>query len=136
MLQLTKKEIKTGDEPWEKEERWFTKTDDGFDGTAQGYGYKTPKKLYAAYWFFKNKDKINQSKKDVIKFLKENPDVKKELKSYFDENECFYRAKDGEDTSFKDFMVRAKNSDISEIGKKLNNVKHLWHSLELHNYWK
>ena len=60
-LQLTKKEIKTEDEPWEKEERWFTKTEDGFDGTAQGYGYKTPKKLYAAYWFFKNKNNKIQS---------------------------------------------------------------------------
>ena len=135
-LQLIEKEIKTGNEPWEKETRWFTETEDGFDGTAQGYGYKTPKKLYVAYWFFKNKDKINQSKGDAIRFLKENPEVKKELKSYFDEDNSFHRAKDGDDTSLKDFVFRATNSNMTEVVEKLNSIKHLWRSLQLHNYWK
>jgi hypothetical protein len=112
--------------------RWFTQTDDGFDGTAGGYGYKTPEKLYAAYWFFKNQDKILALKAEARKYLKDNDDVSFALRSYFHPDNCFYRLKDGEDSSIKNFIKESADDGLSKIADKLNTVKHLWKSMEIH----
>jgi len=47
------------------ETRYFVETNDGFDGTAQGYGYRSPQNIYRAYsYYVKNwKDKSITSHK-------------------------------------------------------------------------
>jgi len=53
-LNLIKKEIdKSGEYGFPvTETRWFVETEDGFDGTAQGYGFKSPQALYKCIWLF------------------------------------------------------------------------------------
>lgn len=111
------------------EPRWFVKTNDGFDGTAQGYGYKTPDAVYRAYAWFKSKDKRKQQKKDLNRFFKENPDIKSLLDAYFSEDEMFYRYKDGEDSSMKDFM-NATKIERPDIVEKIVAIKYLWKTIE------
>ena len=114
----------------EYETRYFGKTDDGFDGTAQGYGYKSIEKLNKAYWFFKNKDKINANKNKAKRFLKDNLDVKKCLLNYFDADNAVYAWKNSEELSFADLLESLEKENNSDIINKLNNVKHLWKTLE------
>ena len=109
-----------------KEVRWFVETGDGFDGTAQGYGFKTPQAVYRAYAFFKNKDKYAQQKADIKRFLKENLDIKKELDDYFDESECLWRLKDGEEDSIEDMVERLEDGETKD---KFKTNKHLWKQL-------
>jgi len=109
------------------ETRWFVETGDGFDGTAQGWGYKSPQSLYKAYNYYKNKSKIKQKQNETKKYLRDNPDVKSALDDYFDEQNCFWRMKDGEEESLEDF-VRCFE-DKPDMIKKLDGNKKLWNSL-------
>lgn len=115
--------------------RYFTEKKDGFDGTAQGYGYKSKQKLMKAYWFHKNKHKINGLKNETKVFLKENPKIKQLLNNYFDVENCFDACKCGETLTFKTFMDDIENDDDienkSEIIDILNKNKHLWRTIEL-----
>ena len=76
-MQITTKIIE--DDVGNTETRYFGKTEDSFDGTAQGYGFKSKEKLEKAYWFYKNRDKISDKKNKAKKFLKENPQIKRLL---------------------------------------------------------
>lgn len=111
------------------EPRWFVETNDGFDGAAQGYGYKSPAKLYKAYWFFKNRGKIEDAQRLAQTFLGKNLDVKAYLDTYFSEIECFYRLKEGDSTSIKDLIESSRQED-TKIVEKLHNNVNLWKSLE------
>jgi hypothetical protein len=115
--------------------RYFTKTDDGFDGTAQGWGYKTKEKLMKAYWFHQNRHKINGLKSDAKKFLTENPKIKKILSKYFDFDNVFHALKCGTSLSFETLMNDLNDNDWNlenktEIIEILNKNKHLWKTIE------
>jgi hypothetical protein len=72
-LNLIKKEIDKSEEygvPM-KETRWFVETNDDFDGTANGHGYKTPQAVYKAYYYFLNKNKFAKQKQDIKQWLVE-----------------------------------------------------------------
>ena len=61
-LNLIKKEVENN-KTWGvpvKKFRWFVETNDGFDGTAQGYGYKTPQAVYKAYAYLRVKTNGNK----------------------------------------------------------------------------
>jgi hypothetical protein len=120
-LNLIKKEIKN-------ESRWFVETGDGFDGTAQGYGYKTPQAVYRAYTYFKSKDERKAQEQEASKFLQENQDVKKVLEEYLDEDNCFYRLKDGDETSIPDLLEQISDEQ-PETANKLTQAKSLWRAI-------
>lgn len=128
-LNLIKKEVKKSSQygTYSRETRWFVETNDGFDDTANGYGYKTPKAVYKAYSYFLNKDKYAQKKKEIKQWLKDNPDVKAEFDNYFHEDNCFYRAKDGEETSVENLILCIPNKTV--VVEKLNSNKNLWQQL-------
>lgn len=129
-LNLIKKEIDKSEEYGVPvmETRWFVETNDGFDGSAQGHGYKTPQAVYKAYAYFKSKDQRKTEANQVKKFLKDNPDVKAALKNYLDADWAMDRAMDGEPTSI-DNMLEHMAEDRPEVAKKLNDNKHLWKAI-------
>lgn len=112
-----------------EEVRYFTETDDGFDGTAQGYGYKSKQKLEKAYWFHKNRDKINAKKNKAKKFLKENPQIKRLLNDYFSAQNYLYTFKDGEELTIKSFLEMCKEEGEFGVIQKLNDNKDIWRNL-------
>lgn len=126
-MQITTKIVE--DDANNTETRYFGKTDDGFDGTAQGYGYKSKEKLEKAYWFYKNKNKINAKKNKAKKFLKENPQIKRLLDNYFSAQNHLYAFKDGEKLTMESFLEVLKQEGNFEIIQKLNNNKDIWKSL-------
>jgi hypothetical protein len=114
--------------------RWFAKTNDGFDGTAQGWGYKTKEKLMKAYWFYQNRHKINDMKIETKKFLTENPKIKRILSNYFSVENELDALKNGESLSFESLMEDLNDDDWiienkTEIIEILNKNKHLWKTL-------
>lgn len=111
------------------ETRYFGETDDGFDGDAQGYGYKSKEKLEKAYWFYKNKDKINAKKNKTKKFLKENPQTKRLLDNYFSAQNHLYAFKDGEELTMESFLEMLKEEGNFEDIQKLNDNKDIWRNL-------
>jgi hypothetical protein len=127
--QITKKEDYGGGVIDERvEARWFVETNDGFDGTAQGYGYKTPQALYKAYHYFLNKNKYAKQKQEVKQWLKDNADVQSAFKEYFHEDNCLYRMKDREPTSIENLISSIKD-DQPDVVQKLNGNKNLWKPL-------
>ena len=131
-LNLIKKEVENN-KTWGvpvKKFRWFVETNDGFDGTAQGYGYKTPQAVYKAYAYFKSKDQREQNDKEVKQFLIDNPVIDIMCNAYFSEEECLWRIKNEEPTSIKNMLKYIENE--SEIMNKLLSVKHLWKTLMKH----
>lgn len=129
-LNLIKKEIDKSEDygiPL-KETRWFVETNDGFDGTANGHGYKTPQAVYKAYAYFKNKNRRNAEAKLTEEFLKDNPDVRSALNNYMDSDWELDRNKDGEDSSIEN-MLEYISGDQPEVAKKLQENRHLWKSL-------
>jgi hypothetical protein len=139
-LNIISKTIQTNDdiEFPNYETRYFADKKDGFDGTAQGYGYKSKQKLMIAYWYSQNKGKIKSLKSETKKFMKDNSDVKKLLDIYFDDQNCLYYAKDNEEMSIQDFInVISKDKEIinsDEIIIKLNQNKHLWKTIMQGDY--
>ena len=128
-MQIETKEIIIDAEIGITDTRYFAKTDDKFDGTAQGFGFKSREKLEKAYWFFKNKDKINAKKAQAKKFLKEHPEIKKLLDDYFSDKNYLYALKDGEDIDMNTFLKALKEDDETnhqEVIKLLNDNKELW----------
>lgn len=131
-MQIETKEIILDADIGNTEIRYFAKTDDGFDGTAQGYGFKSRQKLEKAYWFFKNKDKINAKKAQAKKFLKEHPEIKRLLDSYFSEQNYLYAIKDREEINMDTFLKALEEDDETnhqEAIKLLNDNKELWRNL-------
>ena len=126
-MQITTKIIE--DNEGNSETRYFGKTDDSFDGTAQGYGYKSKEKLEKAYWFYKNKDKINVKKNKAKKFLKENPQIKSLLNNYFSAQNYVYAFKDGEEITMESFLEMLREEGYFEDIKKLIDNKDIWRNL-------
>ena len=91
-LELTKQETITSG--GHKKVRWFTQTDDGFDGTSQGFGFKSAKNLYKAYYYFLNRDKYQSLEEEVIEFLKTNPYIKKIMDMYMTLEEQKWRGEE------------------------------------------
>jgi hypothetical protein len=118
-------------QPW-TETRWFTETKDGFDGTAQGYGYKSPQALHKAYAYFKNKNNRKSHKPNVKKLLKDNPEVKDACDAYFDADNLLYVFKEGCDPSMQD-LVNRSSGDVKKI---LEEHKHMWKSIEKYYYYR
>jgi len=131
-LDLIKKEIDKSEDYGVpvKETRWFVETNDGFDGTANGYGYKTPQAIYKAYAYFKSKDQRKQQGKEIKQFLASNPDIRDAFDEYFHESNCIYRLKDREPTSVENMITYIE--DQPEVVKKLQENKHLWKALMKH----
>jgi len=135
-LVVTTKQVKVNE--YQTETRYFAETGDGFDGTANGYGYKSMEKLRKAYWYHQNRGKINQSKSEARIFLKENPDVRKVLDEYFSADNMLVACKDGEELSFPLLIQGLESGDWSENGReigqdiaiKIKEKKHLWKTLE------
>ena len=125
-LDLIKKEIDKSEDYGVpvKETRWFVETNDGFDGTANGYGYKTPQAIYKAYAYFKSKDQRKAEAKTVKQFLKENPDIVAVLGDYCSEWCSIDRLKNGEPTSVENLLEYL--GDKPDVAKKLLDNKHLW----------
>lgn len=126
-MQITTKIIE--DNVGNVETRYFAKTHDGFDGTAQGYGYKSKEKLQKAYWFYKNRDTINAKKNKAKRFLKENPDIKRLLNDYFSAQNYVYAFKDGEELTIESFLVMLKEDGDLEVIQKFNDNKDIWRNL-------
>lgn len=126
-MQITTKIIE--DNVGNTETRYFGETGDGFDGTAQGYGYKSKEKLEKAYWFYKNKDKINAKNNKAKKFLKENPQIKRLLDEYFSAQNYLYAFKDGGELTMESFLELLEEEGNLEIMQKLNDNKDIWRSL-------
>ncbi len=126
-MQITTKIIEDG--VGNTETRYFGKTDDGFDGAAQGYGYKSKEKLEKAYWFYKNKDKIKAKKNKAKKFLKDNPNIKRLLDNYFSAQNYVYAFKEGEELTMESFLEMLKEESNFEIIQKLNDNKDIWRNL-------
>lgn len=129
-LNLIKKEIDKSEEYGVPvtETRWFVETNDGFDGSAQGYGYKTPQALYKAYAYFKSKDQRKAETNQVKKFLKDNPDVKAAIDEYLSDDASWYRLKDGEPSSIEHLVESIKDKQ-PEVAKKLTEAKDLWREI-------
>lgn len=126
-MQITTKIIE--DNEGNSETRYFGKTDDSFDGNAQGYGYKSKEKLEKAYWFYKNRDKINAKKNQAKKFLKENPQMKRLLNNYFSVQNYVYAFKDGEELTMESFLEILREEGNFEVIKKLNDNREIWRNL-------
>jgi hypothetical protein len=126
-LDLIKKEVDKSEEYGVpvKETRWFVETNDGFDGTANGYGYKTPQAVCRAYSYFKNKDQRKAEFKIIQKFLKDNPDVRKMINNYMDADWVIDRQKDGEDSTIKN-MIEIMKEKYPKGVEKLEENKNLW----------
>ena len=129
-LNLIKKEIdKSGEYGFPvTETRWFVETGDGFDGTAQGYGFKSPQALYKAYSYFHNRNKIKSTKDKVKNFLENNPDVKTAIENYCDADWMLDRIKDGDPTSIP-HMIELISEDNPKVVEKLNANKSLWNEI-------
>lgn len=115
-----------------KEKRYFAETRNGFDGTAQGYGYKSKQKIYKAYWYFENKDKIKKLNGEAHRFLKDNIEIKKSIKTYFEHEllDAFDTQTFPARTKIKDFLKSKGFISNEDIKTKLNEHKHLWKSIE------
>ena len=117
------------DDAGNSENRYFAETGDGFDGTAQGYGYKSMEKLKKAYWFYTNKDQIRAKQNRAKRFLKDNPRIKYLLDNYFSAQNYLYAFKDGEELTMKFFLEMLKEENELEIIQKLNDNKDIWRNL-------
>jgi len=107
--------------------RYFTVPDriDGFDGTAQGWGYKTKQALHKAFSYHQNRHKIAANAVEAKQFLGDNPDVVKIIAAYMDEQECLYRAKDGDPTSIP-HLIKSIQKEQPDVAEKLRGVKPLY----------
>ena len=125
-LKLIKKEIDKSEEYGfpVKETRWFAESEDGFDGSAQGYGYKTPQAVYKAYSYFKNTKKRKNTSIQIKKFLKENPDICSVINEYLSEDASLIRFEDGEVSSVEHLVEIIKNKQ-PEVARKLIEEKDL-----------
>ena len=123
-MQITTKTI--NDSIGNTEIRYFAVTDDNFDGTARGYGYKSLQKLKKAYWFYQNKDKIRDKQNKAKKFLDENPQIKQLLGDYFSEQNYLYALKDGEEITMESFLMALDKDNLPGIIKKLCENKDIW----------
>jgi hypothetical protein len=101
--------------------RWFASTNDGFDGTAQGYGYKSAQAAHKAYWFFKNKGRLRTEEREAKKFLRQNPAIEKMLADFFDPD------KEGLEISVKTMVESMQPGPLQE---QLLNNKQLWKAIE------
>ncbi|MBX8636697.1 MAG: hypothetical protein KIS30_08690 [Thermoplasmata archaeon] len=115
------------------ETRYFAETGDGFDGTAQGYGYRSMEKLNKAYWYFKNRNRLEGEKGSAKKLLKDNRALAKLLRDYFSADNYLYALKDGETLSVQSLIEDLKQyerPDKLELIAKLESNRPLWRALE------
>jgi hypothetical protein len=128
---VTSKEIRIDE--WQKEIRWFAESDDGFDGTAGGHGYKSPEKLRKAYWYHQNRHIIKANESMARRFLEENSELRKLLCSYFSADNHLIAAKDGETLKFETLLADLRNDtkieNKEEMIRGIEEAKPLWKSI-------
>jgi hypothetical protein len=110
----------------ERNGRFYAKTDDKFDGSANGYGYKTKQALIKARWYYLNKATIDADKERARAWLNENKEAKSMLNSWLDDTDYwFYDCKDGGDgPSLKRFLAEhEEESGQSQWFKTLSEDK-------------
>ncbi len=115
------------------ETRYFAETGDGFDGTTQGYGYRSMEKLNKAYWYFKNRNRLEGEKGSAKKLLKDNRALAKLLRDYFSADNYLYALKGGETLSVQSLIEDLKQyerPDKLELIAKLESNRPLWRALE------
>ena len=132
-LRVTTKQVQVNE--YQTETRYFVETGDGFEGSANGFGYKSMEKLHKAYWYHKNRGRISQMKGEAMAFLKENPEVKRVVDQYFSADNQLHAWKDGEKLSFPDLIQGLESGGWVEenghdIARKISEKKHLWKTLE------
>lgn len=117
-----------GKEPWEveytnNETRYFTIPEKigSFDGTAQGYGYKSKASLYKAYYYQANKKQIEQNARNNKHFVKEylakNPAVKECFDIYFSEDNMLRNLKERYPINYEDFTTSFDTEKIIGLDK-------------------
>jgi hypothetical protein len=118
---------------YQKETRWFSDSERGFDGTAGGYGYRTLEKLRKAYWYSKNRHKIASNDNGAKRFLKDNPEIRRVLAEYFSAENYVVAWKEKEELSFDGLLEDIKNDDTfenrEEMIRKIGDAKPLWRSI-------
>lgn len=113
------------------ETRYFAETDDGFDGTAQGHGYRSVEKLKKAYWFYKNRGRLSALKGEAKKFLRENQDVANAVRDYFTAQNALYAFKEGTRLSWEGLVEELERSpDSAPVADKIRQNQRLWKSIE------
>jgi hypothetical protein len=128
-MRITRKTVHTG--PFRSETRYFADTGDSFDGTAQGYGFRTIAKLYKAYWFFKNRPRLEALRLEARTFLRENPRAAAALREYFSAERAVWAWKDGELLSMSGLVAELEQSGGMEgLVSTFNAHRHLWRTLE------
>lgn len=118
-------EVVNGDQPWERETRFavFEKGTGKKLDDAQGWGYKSAKKAYAA-WHYKNrspaeKKKAAQLERKVRKWMKDHA----EFCGWMDD-EAFYAMKDGEEfgAAQVEEMLKSENLKLDFPARDLLRV--------------
>lgn len=114
---------------YETEVRYFAETDDGFDGSAQGYGYKSEEKLQKAYWWYKNgdawKDKVKDRQNKILTHFrtnKEYAELYENLVEFFHPDNAFYLMKDGNTYDKKSFLdyYSTKKEHLNDVLQTLH----------------
>ncbi len=109
--------------------RYFADSSGGFDGTAQGWGYKSIEALKKAFWYSRHRSEFKHRENMARKFLKNNPEVRELLGQYFSEGNMLDSWKDGEELTLEGLIdeVRRENpSNAQEIIRLLEEAKPLW----------
>ena len=135
-MEIVARKVPISDDPADQsftETRYFAETDDGFDGTAQGYGYRSMEKLNRTCWYFKNRNRLDSEKGNARKLLKDNPVLTEILNDYFSADNYVYAFKDGETLSMQsliDSLRHEEGPDKLDVIAKLEANRSLWRALE------
>ncbi len=118
-------EVVNGDQPWERETRFavFEKETGKKLDDAQGWGYKSSKKAYAA-WYYKNrspaeKKKAAQLERKVRKWLNDHAEFCERM-----DDEAFYAMKGGEEfgSAQVEEMLKSENLKLDFPARDLLRV--------------
>ena len=124
---ITSKKIPINE--YENEIRYFAESDDGFDGNAQGYGYKSVEKLKKAYWWYKEGDnwkkKVQNRRIDILTYFRINKNSNElygKLLDFFHPDNAIYLMKERETYDRNSFLDYYNNMEkpLDEILQNLH----------------
>ncbi|MGA8543522.1 MAG: hypothetical protein WB947_08320 [Thermoplasmata archaeon] len=128
-MRITRKTVRI--DASHSETRYFADTGDEFDGTARGYGFRSLERLHRAYWYFKNRPRLEALRSDARRFLRENPRAAAAIREYFSTERAIYAWKDGEILSMQSLVAELECTPGAEdVVLQLNAHRHLWTTLE------
>lgn len=111
------------------EERFVIVDADGvIIDNAQGYGYKTYQKALKAYYFKKNKPKIDKDTKTAKRLVYEHYDVLKKVLDYT-LDEALIACKDGEKFKFDEYFWSFLEQTSPEVYKIIPEDKYIRKSI-------